>query len=270
MNVIASLSKPVISPKALMNLPYFDFMAHMGTFPMHPGGGIKTQQLVDIAHIQAGDHVLEIGCGTGWTTQRLAEGGANITVLDNSERALQSAKHACQHLNIPEHKFVLGTAEKLPFAANQFDYVIYEAVLGFIRKPNQALAQTHRVLKKGSGKVGIIDFHYRTTPPRELQSSMADIFSAPIHPFLESDWISLFQRHFNIDHWERFSPGPITPPSVEHIRLNLENSDFLKTPSWDDADTFEQLSQRWLGWENVFAENRKYLQCHIALLSPQP
>ena len=69
--------------------------------------------------LKAGDRVLDVGCGKGFQLVELQKAVPGLIVhgLDISEYALENA-----HESVKD-SLVLGTAAKLPFPANYFDYV---------------------------------------------------------------------------------------------------------------------------------------------------
>jgi len=69
--------------------------------------------------LKAGDRVLDVGCGKGFQLVELQKAVPGLIVhgLDISEYALENA-----HKSVKD-ALVLGTAAKLPFPDNHFDYV---------------------------------------------------------------------------------------------------------------------------------------------------
>ena len=86
--------------------------------------------------------VLEVGCGeghlAGWVRGRAA--GASLTALDLSPAMLAQA-----HLRYPAVDFACGSAFELPFAARQFDLVLFLEVLEHLPDPRRALQEARRV-----------------------------------------------------------------------------------------------------------------------------
>ncbi|MFH1860000.1 MAG: glycosyltransferase, partial [bacterium] len=99
--------------------------------------------------IAQGMRVLEIGCGTGEYTLKVAQTGARIFATDISEELLFSAiGKESQMGNVKirtQNSFVLCQAERLPFNDNSFDAVVGNAVLHHLDLP-LALQEIKRVL----------------------------------------------------------------------------------------------------------------------------
>ncbi len=65
----ATLTRPELDVKALD--PY-TFLAVLGKRVIHPGGRRSTEELFNLAHFQAGQKALDVGCGVGTTAIQMA------------------------------------------------------------------------------------------------------------------------------------------------------------------------------------------------------
>jgi SAM-dependent methyltransferase len=90
-----------------------------------------------------GRRILELGCGTGEYTARLAGTGATIVALDLVPELLLEARGRRLPSTV---QLLLGDAERLPFADGEFDAVVGNAVLHHLHL-GPALAEVYRVLK---------------------------------------------------------------------------------------------------------------------------
>ncbi|HXI15974.1 MAG TPA: class I SAM-dependent methyltransferase [Chloroflexota bacterium] len=89
--------------------------------------------------------ILELGCGTGEYTARLAQHGAWLVALDLVGDLVRVARRR----DLPSGvRFVLGDAERLPFPDGAFDAVVGNAVLHHLRL-TAALREIWRVLRPG-------------------------------------------------------------------------------------------------------------------------
>lgn len=93
---------------------------------------------------QAGDSLLDVGCGTGWFTRRAAVDDLRVTGLDPDATWLDYAR---AHSN-PTLNWVEGDARDLPFADASFDHVLSIAALCFIDDERQAVAECVRVARR--------------------------------------------------------------------------------------------------------------------------
>ncbi len=103
--------------------------------------------LCEAAHIRAGQHVLDVACGTGALTtavsERVAPGGA-VLGLDANPQMLAVARR--KHAGI---EWQDGRAEALPFADASFDAVVSQFGLMFFDDRVAALREMQRVLRPG-------------------------------------------------------------------------------------------------------------------------
>lgn len=97
--------------------------------------------------------LLEIGCGNGKRLQELNSRGFLVTGLDPSEQAVTNAK--ANGINA-----VVGTADELPFAKDQFDVVTFGFCLYLCDRDDlfKIASEADRVLKRG-GFLFILDFY---------------------------------------------------------------------------------------------------------------
>ena len=70
----------------------------------------------------SGQKVLEVGCGNGSKTLQLAEKCSKLIAIDPHMKLVAIAK---QHFTAPNVIYKVGRAEKLAFADNSFDTVIF-------------------------------------------------------------------------------------------------------------------------------------------------
>jgi trans-aconitate methyltransferase len=99
--------------------------------------------LIELLAPQPGERILDLGCGTGHLTARIAEMGAEVTGMDSSEEMVEKARG-----NYPNLSFERMDARSLPFAA-EFDAVFSNAVLHWVKPPEQAVASIAKALRPG-------------------------------------------------------------------------------------------------------------------------
>ncbi len=107
--------------------------------------------VVNVAEIKKGDLVLEVGCGTGYTTEEIVRvvGEENVVGVDLTPEQLEKA---VKKLNC---NFLLGDAENLPFKDNIFDAAISAGSIEYWPNPLRGIEEMVRVTKSG-GKVVIL------------------------------------------------------------------------------------------------------------------
>ena len=100
----------------------------------------------EAAGVRTGQTALDVGCGPGALTSRLAEllGPANVTACDPSAPFVS----ACAERN-PGVEVRLARAEALPFVDSSFDAALAQLVLHFVAEPEQAIFEFRRVVRPG-------------------------------------------------------------------------------------------------------------------------
>lgn len=94
--------------------------------------------------------ILDVGCGTGEITARLAElyPEASIVGVDLIERHLDLARRRSARFH-ERVSFRTADAFALPFAADAFDLVVCRHMLQAVPRPQDAMAEMVRVLRPG-------------------------------------------------------------------------------------------------------------------------
>jgi trans-aconitate methyltransferase len=99
--------------------------------------------LVELLAPQSGERILDLGCGTGHLTARIAASGARVVGLDASEEMLAQAR-----ATYPDLEFRTGDARdftvEAPFAA-----VFSNATLHWVRPPEAAVQRMRAALEPG-------------------------------------------------------------------------------------------------------------------------
>lgn len=100
-----------------------------------------------------GESLLDVGCGSGWFTRRLAARGLAVTGLDIDPAMLAYAqgRDAATH-------YLRGDASALPFADGAFDTVVSVTALCFVPDWRRALGEMVRVARRRV-VVGLLNRH---------------------------------------------------------------------------------------------------------------
>lgn len=102
--------------------------------------------------LEAGDRVLDIGCGPGWfwASSALAmPSGLALTLADLSPGMVKEAEARCRPLPFASLDHCTADAAALPFPDAHFDAVIAMHMLYHVPEPARAIAEACRVLKPG-------------------------------------------------------------------------------------------------------------------------
>lgn len=106
--------------------------------------------------LQPGEKALDLGAGTGVSTQELARSGAFVVGVDISLGMLGVGRRTR-----PDVHLVAGDALALPFADNTFDAVTTSFVIRNVANTPAALRELARVTKPG-GRLVICEFSHPT------------------------------------------------------------------------------------------------------------
>lgn len=156
---------------------YFRFIANLG-MTKHPGSLAATRRLIDWCHLEAGQRVLDVGCGVGATPVYLAKKvGCRVVGVDLLP---QMIAQAARRVKAPRPgagrvadriSLAVADARALPFADDSFDAVITESVNVFFDDKGQALREYTRVTRPG-GYVGLSELTWLEPPTSEVADYM--------------------------------------------------------------------------------------------------
>lgn len=118
-----------------------------GAFVHGLAGGV-----LEWLNAQAGERILDLGCGDGQLTARIAATGAGVVGLDASAQMASAAR--ARGIDVAE-----GSAEKMPYAAQSFDAVFSNAALHWVRDHDAMMRDVKRVLKTGGRFVAEMGGH---------------------------------------------------------------------------------------------------------------
>jgi demethylmenaquinone methyltransferase/2-methoxy-6-polyprenyl-1,4-benzoquinol methylase len=129
--------------------------------------GMRDQAL-EWFDVDAGDRVLDVGCGTGFATEGLLAHTDDVHGLDQSAHQLEQAYDKFGKRG--PVRFYRGDAERLPFRDDSFDALWSSGSIEYWPNPVDALAECRRVVKPG-GPVLVVGPDY---PNNTLFQKLAD------------------------------------------------------------------------------------------------
>ncbi len=118
-----------------------------GAFVHGLAGGV-----VEWLAAQPGERILDLGCGDGQLTQRLAATGAILRGVDASSEMAAAARARGIAVDV-------ASAELLPYADATFDAVFSNAALHWVRNHDAMMSEVHRVLRPGGRFVAEMGGH---------------------------------------------------------------------------------------------------------------
>lgn len=117
-------------------------------------------RLIEQAQIQAGQRVMDLGCGTGTLAimAKQAQPQAEVFGLDADPEMLKVAQAKKDQEKL-EVKFDVGFTNNLPYPDASFDRVLSSIMIHHLKTPDKekTAREVYRVLKPG-GQLHIIDF----------------------------------------------------------------------------------------------------------------
>ena len=101
------------------------------------------EDLLSLLQAQPGERILDIGCGSGHLTKRIADAGAQVIGLDSSPDMIATAK-----ATYPSLKFLVADASGFSFD-QPFDAIFSNAALHWVERAEEAVICMARALKPG-------------------------------------------------------------------------------------------------------------------------
>jgi trans-aconitate methyltransferase len=101
------------------------------------------EDLLSLLAPQPGERILDVGCGTGHLTNKIAATGAQVVGLDSSPEMIATGR-----ATYPEVEFVLADASDFSFA-EPFDAIFSNAALHWVERAEAAVICMARALRPG-------------------------------------------------------------------------------------------------------------------------
>ncbi len=153
--------------------------------------------VVDMAKVVKGDLVLEVGCGTGFTTEEIARrvGEENVVAVDLTPEQMEKAVR-----RFDDAEFLRGDAENLPFRDSVFDASISAGSIEYWPNPQKGVQEMARVTKSG-GRVVIL-------APRKPDNLLVRKFAESIMLFPSTQQMVLWMEKAGLEDIRYVEMGP--------------------------------------------------------------
>jgi ubiquinone/menaquinone biosynthesis C-methylase UbiE len=112
--------------------------------------------VVERLNPQAGEHWLDLACGTGAVAERAAARGAAVTGLDLAPVLIETAKERAREEGL-DIDYVVGDCEATPFDDSSFDKVSSTVGIMFSPDHEASARELARVTKPG-GRIGLANW----------------------------------------------------------------------------------------------------------------
>jgi ubiquinone/menaquinone biosynthesis C-methylase UbiE len=150
-----------------------------------------TDQTLALMDIQPEDRILDLGCGTGWASRRMARVAVRgeVVGLDVADEMLRRADLASSAFK--NVRYVLGSAENIAEADNAFSKVLSVESFYYYADQGKALDELRRVMAPGAKLFILInlykDNHHSLRWVTELK--------VPVQALSETEYKTLLQKH---------------------------------------------------------------------------
>lgn len=150
-----------------------------------------TDQTLVLMDLQPGDRVLDLGCGTGWASRRMARAVTvgEVVGIDVSDEMLRRAEQASA--GISNVRYVWGSAERIPVPDNYFTKVLSVESFYYYADQGRALDELRRVLAPG-GRLFILINLYRDNHYSLL---WVDELKVPVQVRSEAEYVAFLRQH---------------------------------------------------------------------------
>jgi SAM-dependent methyltransferase len=187
---------------------------------LEAGHSVIADAVIARMPIRGRSSVLDLSCGTGWATRRLAGRAHHGRVwgVDVSPAMIRIARNDPR--NPPHVDFEVAPAEALPFPADTFDAVFSMEAFYYFPDVPAALAECRRVLKP-SGELDVVIHLFWEN---ELSRRWPELLEVPVTLLPAADWVKMCQAvGFSAAFEERV-------PDSTPVRDEEAPSKFFRTP----------------------------------------
>jgi ubiquinone/menaquinone biosynthesis C-methylase UbiE len=178
--------------------------------------------MCEAAGVREGQRALDVGCGSGALVAQLAEivGAESAAGIDPSEPFVEATR-----ARVPGARILVGSAESIPFADDEFDATLSQLVVNFLTDPDQGLREMSRVTRPGGTVAGCVwDYSEGMTMLRTFWEAAAALDPERAAPRMES-------------HTMRFSrPGELGGLWESAGLREVEVSPIAAEAAYDDFD----------------------------------
>jgi len=150
-----------------------------------------TEQTLALMDLEPADRVLDLGCGTGWASRRMARAvtAGEVVGLDVADEMLRRAEQVSASLkNI---RYVWGSAESIPAVGDYFNKVLSVESFYYYADQGKALDELRRVLAPG-GRLFILINLYKDNP---YSLRWTTELKVPVQALWEAEYVALMQQH---------------------------------------------------------------------------
>ena len=165
-----------------------------------------TLPVLEKMQLATADNVLDVGCGAGWLSRRLAKlvPQGRVVGMDVSDEMIRHARRASA--DFENLMFVTGEVEEIPWEPNFFSDAISVESSYYWPDPAAGIREMFRVLKPG-GSAWILINYYRDNPHCH---QWGDLLAVKTHLLSAEEWSEFFRAagFGNVQHERIADPSP--------------------------------------------------------------
>lgn len=147
------------------------------------------ESLIDLLAPRPGERILDLGCGSGQLTAKIAESGAEVVGIDRSAEMIAEARR-----NFPSLRFELGDAANFT-VDTPFDAAFSNAALHWVKNADGAAASVARSLRSGGRFVMEMGGKGNTQAVLDAMREVAGPVETPWYFPSVGEYTSLLERH---------------------------------------------------------------------------
>jgi arsenite methyltransferase len=165
-----------------------------------------TLPVLEKMRLAPSDNVLDVGCGSGWLSRRIAKmvPEGRVIGMDISDEMIRIARRDSQeHENL---LFVTGEVAAIPWEPNFFMHAISVESAYYWPNPAAGAKEIHRVLRSG-GSVWILINYYRDNAHSQQWGAL---LAVPTHLLSAEEWNDLLRAagFAQVSHERIVDPSP--------------------------------------------------------------
>jgi arsenite methyltransferase len=148
-----------------------------------------TLPVLEKMRLEPAANVLDVGCGAGWLSRRLAKRApeGRVVGMDVSDEMIRVARRTS--LDFENILYATGEVGEIPWDANFFTHVISVESAYYWPAPAAGIREIFRVLRPG-GSAWILINYYRDNPHCHQWGLL---LAVPTHLLLAEEWAELFR-----------------------------------------------------------------------------
>jgi len=202
-----SSSNPKSTPDERLRLEFKEWARAGRGESMEKGHRPVGEQALAQMAVQRSARVLDVGCGSGWASRLLAHQATDgyVIGIDISDQMVELARTSSS--SIRNLEFRVASAERLPFADNEFTHAFSMESLYYYQNIPAALFEIHRVLVPRGVFVTVIDLFQEN----EASHQWVEQLKVPVQLLGMPEYRSLLEGagFVNVQDSRLYDPSPI-------------------------------------------------------------